>query len=66
MVVQEHRAESVAAGPCSDCGMFVERRTEVIEHFTHSAVQLCTACWHAYRERQGLASPSNLHVGALQ
>ena len=55
MVLQESRVESAVAGPCSDCGQFVERRAESIDGFTHSTVQLCAACWNAYRQRQVFA-----------
>jgi hypothetical protein len=54
-MVQEHRSDSIGAGPCSDCGMFVEWRTEVIEGFTHSAIQLCATCQQAFRQRQAFA-----------
>ncbi|MBY0246752.1 MAG: hypothetical protein K2Q17_03705 [Nitrospiraceae bacterium] len=56
MVLQERRVESTAAGPCSDCGTFVERRAESIDGFTHSTVQLCASCWNAYRQRQVFSS----------
>ncbi len=55
MIGEVEKVDSVAAGPCSDCGMFVERRTEVIEGFTHSAVLLCATCRHAYRQREVFA-----------
>jgi hypothetical protein len=43
--------DPAVAGPCSDCGQYVERRAEAIDGFTHSTVQLCAACWIANRQR---------------
>lgn len=55
MLVQERRSEYTVSGPCSDCGAFVERRMECLDHFTHSTVALCASCWNAYRQRQVFA-----------
>ncbi len=55
MTVQEHSAPSTTIGPCSDCGIVVERRMESIDGFTHSPAQLCPTCWNAYRQRQVFA-----------
>ena len=55
MTVQEPSAPSVRTGPCSDCGIVVERLMESIDGFTHSTVQLCPACWNAHCQRQVFA-----------
>lgn len=52
MLVQELSAQVVIGGPCSDCGVTVERRMECTDRFTHSTVELCAFCWNAYRQRQ--------------
>jgi len=52
MVAQESRADRVANGPCADCGVVVVRRMACVDVATHSTVELCAACWNAYRQRQ--------------
>ncbi|MGE0470997.1 MAG: hypothetical protein AB7P19_16575 [Nitrospira sp.] len=55
MRVQEHKPPSVTTSPCSDCGMVVEQRMELIDGLTHSTVHLCITCWNAHRQRQVFA-----------
>ena len=55
MVVHEHRGQVAVGGPCSDCGVVVERRIECVDGMTNSIVELCETCWHAYRHRQVFA-----------
>ncbi|NJN49077.1 MAG: hypothetical protein HC805_03920, partial [Alkalinema sp. RL_2_19] len=40
MLVQEHKSDCAVGGPCSDCGTFVARRVECLDHVTHSTVAL--------------------------
>ncbi len=47
--------ETQAVGTCSDCGATVPRRIECVDRATHSTVELCETCWHAYRQRQVFA-----------
>src|SRR5262249_13573750 len=56
MIVQEPRLEVAVGGPCSDCGAMVDRRIACVDTFTHSNVNLCGSCWHAFRQRQTFAS----------
>src|SRR5215831_6618551 len=51
MIVQEPRLEVAVGGPCSDCGAMVDRRIPCVDTFTHSNVDLCGSCWHAFRQR---------------
>ncbi len=55
MLVQERNTQSVQQGPCSDCGVVVERRMVCIDGVTHSTVALCATCWNAHRQRQVFA-----------
>lgn len=52
MPVSEQSSQSVGAGSCSDCGLYVERRVESVDDVTHSTVQLCAVCWNASRHRR--------------
>lgn len=56
MVVSEQKSEYMVAGACSDCGARVQQRTACVDVVTHSAVELCEACWQAYRQRQAFAA----------
>lgn len=52
MVAQEPRVDRVASGSCADCGVVVAQRMACVDVATHSTVELCAACWNAYRQRQ--------------
>jgi hypothetical protein len=56
MLVQEPAIDIQRSGPCADCGIMVERRIECMDALTHSAVDLCEACWIACQQRQVFAS----------
>lgn len=52
MVVHEASPDCVASGSCADCGLPVAQRMVCVDVITHSTVELCPACWNAYRQRQ--------------
>ena len=56
MVVQEADVNRVASGSCADCGAHAAERRECVDVITHSKVELCPACWNAYRQRQAFGS----------
>jgi len=52
MVDQESSVARVVSGSCADCGARVAQRMASVDVATHSTVELCVACWNAYRQRQ--------------
>lgn len=52
MVMQECHGDGVMNGSCADCGTLAAQRMACVDILTHSTVELCPACWNAYRQRQ--------------
>ncbi|MEQ1795265.1 MAG: hypothetical protein ABL970_13870 [Nitrospira sp.] len=52
MVAQEPSVDRVVSGSCADCGAVVVQRMACVDVATRSTVELCAACWNAYRQRQ--------------
>lgn len=55
MLAQLLDRERLVLGPCSDCGVVVQRRIECVDGITHSRLELCESCWRAFRQRQVFA-----------
>lgn len=56
MVAQETSVDGVVTGSCADCGALVAQRLACVDVVTHSTVELCAACWNAYRQRQAFST----------